>query len=37
MMAMMGNMRQPLPNTNANANTDNSNEQKRTAEDKQQE
>ena len=37
MMEMMGNMRQPLPNTNANANTDNSNEQKRTAEDKQQE
>ena len=35
MMAMMGNMRQPLPNTNAN--TDNSNDKKRKAEDKQQE
>ena len=37
MMAMMDNMRQPLPNTNATANTDNSNDQKRKAEDKQQE
>ena len=35
MMAMMGNMRQPLPNTNAN--TNNSNDQKRKAENKQQE
>ena len=37
MMAMMGNMRNPLPNTNANANAKNSNDQKRKAEDKQQE
>ena len=37
MMAMMGNMRNPLPNTNANAKTENSNDQKRKAEDKQQE
>ena len=29
MMAMMGNMRNPLPNTNANVNTENSNDQKR--------
>ena len=37
MMAMMGNMRNPLPNTNANPNAKNSNDQKRKAEDKQQE
>ena len=37
MMAMMGNMRQPLPNTNVNANTDNRNDQKRRGEDKEQE
>ena len=37
MMAMMGNMRNPLPNTNANASAKNSNDQKRKAEDKQQE
>ena len=37
MMAMMGSMRQPSPNTNDNANTDNSTDQKRKAEDKQQE
>ena len=37
MMAMMGNMRNPSPNTNANPNAENSNDQKRKAEDKQQE
>ena len=37
MMAMMGNMRNPSPNTHANASTENSNDQKRKAEDKQQE
>ena len=35
MMAMMGNMRQTSPNTNTSA--DNSNDQKREAEDKEQE
>ena len=35
MMAMMGNMRQTLPNTNTS--TNNNNDQKRKAEDKQQE
>ena len=37
MMAMMGNMRNPLPNTNANMSAENSNDQKRKAEEKQEE
>ena len=37
MMAMMGNMRNPSLNTNANASTENSNDQKRKAEEKQEE
>ena len=37
MMAMMGNMRNPLPNTNANISAENSNDQKRKAEEKQEE
>ena len=37
MIAMMGNMRNPSLNTNTNASTENSNDQKRKAEDKQQE
>ena len=37
MMAMMGNMRNPSPNTNANISAKNSNDQKRKAEEKQEE
>ena len=37
MMAMMGNMRNLSPNTNANVNAENSNDQKRKAEEKQEE
>ena len=37
MMAMMGNMRNPSLSSNANASAKNSNDQKRKAEDKQQE
>ena len=37
MMAMMGNMRNPSPNTNANMSAENSNDQKRKAEEKQEE
>ena len=37
MMAMMGNMRNLSPNTNANASAKNSNDQKRKAEEKQEE
>ena len=37
MMAMMGNMKNPSPNTNANVSAENSNDQKRKAEEKQEE
>ena len=37
MIAMMGNMRNPSPNTNANISAENSNDQKRKAEEKQEE
>ena len=37
MMALMGNMRYPSQNTNANVSTENSNDQKRKAEEKQEE